>query len=645
MSLRQKFLIPSMIVLLLGLSVLSGVGYLSSKSAVETAIGNQMSMASKGLATTADNWFNDRRMDVNGWASQSILSKAIDSSFLIKSTNKRLAQTKKDYGYYESLNLANLKGEVLASSEEALISKTLGNTDFLFRVTNGETVITDVRKSEITGRPVVLIAAPVMSKKKVNGVLFGAISIDYFAKQFASPLRIGETSRVIIFNAAGQAIIHPDDTQLFSLDAQTLTNGITDDSVLAEYTDEGVARLASVANSESLKWSVIVDASIEEISAPALKLGLITLGVSVIILIALAAAITILLETIVRPIAGLTSVMTVLADGNTAIEIPSLQRQDAVGEMAQAVFIFKENRIKSDTMAADEQKQQQVREERALRIENLTTDFDTSVSGALDTVFDAANELQATASSMSSTAVKTRTQSDDASNAADRAANNVQTVASAAEELSASISEISRQVAQSTQIAGEAVNEVETTNAKVQGLAQAAKKIGEVVALITDIADQTNLLALNATIEAARAGEAGKGFAVVASEVKNLATQTARATEEISAQIGGIQDATVEAVDAISSIGGTIGQINEIASAIAAAVEEQGAATQEIARNVEQAAQGTTDVTANISGVTQGASETGAASEQVTSASQQLTNQADSLRQNVVKFLSDVRAV
>jgi len=207
-----------------------------------------------------------------------------------------------------------------------------------------------------------------------------------------------------------------------------------------------------------------------------------------------------------------------------------------------------------------------------------------------------------------------------------------------------SISEISRQVAQSTQIAGAAVAEVNSANEKVQGLADAAQKIGDVVALITDIADQTNLLALNATIEAARAGDAGKGFAVVASEVKNLANQTAKATEEISSQIGDIQSATEEAVTAIGSIGGTITQMSEIASTIAAAVEEQGAATQEISRNVEQAAAGTGEVSSNIQGVNQAAVEAGASSTQVLSAADELAKNSEVLNSEVTKFMAGVRA-
>ena len=260
----------------------------------------------------------------------------------------------------------------------------------------------------------------------------------------------------------------------------------------------------------------------------------------------------------------------------------SSDRADEFGTVARALsqtkgMLADAERREHEQKAAEERMTEERRKDRM----RMADQFETSVGTVVETVSAAADEMQTTAQSVSSTAEQTSRQATAVAAAAEQASANVQTVASAAEELSSSISEISRQVSQSTRIAGEAVAEVRGANEKVQGLATAAQKIGEVVALITDIADQTNLLALNATIEAARAGDAGKGFAVVASEVKNLANQTARATEEISAQIGGIQGATEDAVSAIGSIGGIINQINEITSTIAAAVEEQGAATQE----------------------------------------------------------------
>jgi methyl-accepting chemotaxis protein len=284
------------------------------------------------------------------------------------------------------------------------------------------------------------------------------------------------------------------------------------------------------------------------------------------------------------------------------------------------------------------------RQKRTDQTNAAIAEFDTAMKSVLSSITAAAGQMQTTAKTLTATVDETGRRSTAVTAASEEASTNVQTVASAAEELSSSISEISRQVQESTKITNGAVNEAAQTNQTVQSLAEAAQRIGEVVKLINDIAGQTNLLALNATIEAARAGEAGKGFAVVASEVKSLANQTAKATEEIGAQISAIQSATHASVDAIKGIGSTIGRVSEIATSIASAVEEQGAATQEIARNVQQAAAGTADVSSNITGVAQAAGETGRATEDVRRASEELGKQAHVLQAEVDKFFSKVRA-
>jgi len=391
-------------------------------------------------------------------------------------------------------------------------------------------------------------------------------------------------------------------------------------------------------------WAILAEIDMAEVDIPANEMrNQMLMGVAVVLAI-MGAIGFFFARSITNPIGAMTRVMGVLAGGNLQAEIPSQGRSDEIGEMADAVQVFKDNAIEVKRL----EEEQKANEDRAAKEKRdmmlkMANDFEGSVGGVVNSVSSAATEMQSSATSLSATAEQTSKQSTTVAAASEEASTNVQTVASAAEELSSSISEISRQVSQSTQISATAVTEVDAANAKVQGLADAAKKIGEVVALITDIADQTNLLALNATIEAARAGEAGKGFAVVASEVKNLANQTAKATEEISSQIGDIQGATEDAVHAIGSIGGIINQMNEIASTIAAAVEEQGAATQEIARNVEQAAAGTGEVSANITGVTQAAGETGHSAGEMLSAAGELSQQAEMLRSEVDKFLVNIR--
>jgi methyl-accepting chemotaxis protein len=364
------------------------------------------------------------------------------------------------------------------------------------------------------------------------------------------------------------------------------------------------------------------------------------------VLVVLVGLLTVVLSrSVSRPLGMMTAAMQKLAAGDHGTEVPARARGDEIGDMARAVQVFKDNAIEMQRLKAQQEAQERdMAADRRKAMLDLAAQFEASVGSVVDSVAAASAELQTTAGGMTHTADESNRQAATVAAASEEASANVHTVAAATEELSASVNEISSQVARSAQIASGAVTEAETTNAQVQSLAEAAHKIGEVVNLITEIASQTNLLALNATIEAARAGEAGKGFAVVASEVKNLATQTAQATEDISAQIGAIQAATQSSVAAIGGIGNTIRQIDEIATAIAGAVEEQGAATREIASNVQQAAQGTAEVSSNIVGVTEAASQTGAAANHVLTAAESLSGLSARLRDEVGRFLQHVRA-
>ena len=350
-------------------------------------------------------------------------------------------------------------------------------------------------------------------------------------------------------------------------------------------------------------------------------------------------------RSITVPITEMTRSMGVLASGDTKAEIPAQGRKDEIGSMAAAVQVFKESMIETERLRAEQEAAKKRAEaERRKSMHDMADRFESTVGEVLKSVTSSSTELQATAQTLSATAEETSRQSTAVATASEETTQNVQTVASATEELSASIHEISSQVSESSRIVGDAVTQANDTNSKVQGLAEAAQKIGDVVRLINDIAGQTNLLALNATIEAARAGEAGKGFAVVASEVKTLATQTARATDEIAGQVRAIQEATASSAKAIQDITQTINRVNEISTAIASAVEEQGAATQEISRNVQQAAHGTTEVSSNISSVTQAAQETGSAASQVLASAGELAKNGTLLRDQVSAFLKEVRA-
>ena len=393
---------------------------------------------------------------------------------------------------------------------------------------------------------------------------------------------------------------------------------------------------------DSLSAGLLADLTALEAAANRNKW--LAMGTALVAFLAVSALAFFIIRSINGSFATIIQGMTKLADGKLDVELPPVTNNE-VGDIVKCVQVFKDNAIKKIELEKEQvESARRAEEEKREGMQKMADDFDASVGSIIATVSGASSELSSTAQSMAGISQEASNQASAVAAASEEASTNVQTVAAAAEEMAASVGEINQQIMQASEATKKVVQDVNATSGQIGTLADNASKIGEVVEMITEIAEQTNLLALNATIESARAGEAGKGFAVVASEVKDLASQTAKATEGINQQIQEIQMATGNAVTSMDTVQAVIHQLNETSSAIAAAMEEQGATTQEISCNVQEAAAGTKDVTENITGVTQAAQEAGAASSQVTAAAGELANQSTLLKDEVDKFMAQVRA-
>ena len=498
------------------------------------------------------------------------------------------------------------------------------------------------------------VGAPVFDRTgNRTGVIAYQVPAEVINQLMAKTHSLGETADSYIVGPDGMM---RSDSRFFE-EPTSMTLKVENEAVTAAQTKQtGFTRIDSLTGQDSFAaynfvdifgttWAVVAKIDYDEAEAPVMALLMMFLIVGALVAVAAAVIGLLVARSIAKPLSDMTSAMGELANKVWSTQIPGLTRTDEIGEMAKAVEVFKDQGQEAERLQSEEAaREARAAEEKRAAMNQLANDFESSVGEVVEAVAATAQDLKDTAQGVSAIAEETTAQSANVASAAEESSVNVQTVSSATEEMSASISEMQQQVMRSRDVSERAAQSVEDAAGQVTGLSDAADQIGDVLALIQDIAEQTNLLALNATIEAARAGEAGKGFAVVASEVKSLATQTQKATEQIRQQIEGVQSESKTAVGAIGGIREVIAQVTEISQSIAAAIEQQTAATSEIARNAQQAAAGTHEVSSSVQGVSEASQQASAASTELLASSNSLAEQGEALRERMKSFIEKVRA-
>ncbi len=648
LTLRKKFLTSMAVIVIIGMGVSGIVSYKSSIGAFKTMVNTQITQTVDSTSVMIDRWIKRAKLDLASWSEQKLYKTALLESFMGKAARKsasaQLEKLKNDYSFYDKLSIASVKGEIVSSSSSGSLGKNLAESVYFKETLKGKPFISSEFKSPDTGKPVFIITAPVKNKEAVSGVLLGEISLEAVGKAFIEPVKIGKSGVTYIFNEKGLVLSHTDKkkhvfkTNLTDFDFGRKMLAEKNGQITYEY--EGNVRYNVYKHSKITGWFLCVAADHGEMLASVRKAGYVNVGITVAVIAFLLTAMWFMTgRLMIRPISKIVDGLKDIAEGEGDLTSRlEIKNRDEIGELAGWFNVFMD---KLQTLIKDISSNAETLGTSSEVLSNLSGQMSSgadNMSGKSNTVAAAAEEMSTNINSVSSAMGETT--------------DNVNLVSTATEEMSATINEIAQNSEKARSMTGEAVTQAKTASEKVNELGIAAQEIGKVTETITEISEQTNLLALNATIEAARAGDAGKGFAVVANEIKELARQTADATQEIKTNINGIQGTTAGTVTEIEQISKAINNVNEIVSTIATAVEEQSVTTREIAGNIAQASQGiqevnqstaqsstvSSEIAKDISDVNQEASEMSNSSSQVDLNAEELSGLADELKGMVNRF-------
>ncbi|WP_054031145.1 methyl-accepting chemotaxis protein [Desulfatitalea tepidiphila] len=647
LKLRNKFLIPTILLILLGMGISSTISYVSSKDTLSDMLSKDLGKTIDLASQMLDRWLSDRTLDVQNWSQQKIYMTAVQGSFMgraaASSANGQLANLKEVYGYYRNVCLANAKGQITAAADTEVIGKlTIQDQSYFKNIMEGAPFAIHLQKNPDTGAPEMILAARISEADQSTGALLGIIDISKINELFIDRIKIGQTGHAYLYESAGRIIAHPKREMQLNFDMSKQTGfdemkGKTEG--MYTYELDGVSKWAAFKQLSTMPWKVAITIHMDEVLAPAKRLGQVSLVVTIACVLLAALMIFVISNSIAKPINNVVAGLKDAAEGEGDLtKRITVSSQDEVGDLAKWFNLFNEKMQAIIREVADN----------AARLKQSGSEL-YEISAALS---EGADQTTQRAQSVASASEEMSANMSTVAGTMDEAATNVNMVASATEEMSVTISEIAQSTEKARSVTHNAVSHAEGASGQVDELGRAAQEIGKVVETITDISEQVNLLALNATIEAARAGEAGKGFAVVANEIKELAQQTAKATGEIKRQVSAIQSSTQVTVVQISNITEVVNEVNDIVSKIAAAVEEQSTTTKEIAGNVAQASQGIGDINLNvgqsntvaadiareISEVTQAAGNMSNSSAQVNMNAEQLSKLASQLDTTVGKF-------